>query len=418
MSKTRQLGLTEVIHRSLAVKASDVEPLVKYLEMDRQAVSFEKGKLQQTAEAIADRLRRMGSNDFATLVRGSGVEYAEVVLDVAEKLGAKEAGKGKTVEQNEAAILGKLFADALDKMSDAERRQLFSTMGIKERDVPLGSTGTILVQLLLKNFGGFATYRMSLIVANMVARALLGSGLSFATNIAITRTVGTLLGPVGWAASAAWLMVDLAGPAYRATVPAVVHVAMLRQMLTKRINIGVVGEGSTGKDSLVKAVFGVDTGNVNPVAGSTMDTKIYELGPTGAVHLVNYPGFNDTRSAVNQHVEDMLPYTDVFLMVVDINRGVSGLEVATLEKLKRIGRPILVCLNKADMPRPKDREPLMAAARARLHGVELIETAFDPDPRLGVDVPLNCGAVHKWVVKQVEDSGKETAHHIPRSEYP
>jgi uncharacterized protein YaaW (UPF0174 family)/GTPase SAR1 family protein len=358
----------------------------------------------------------MGSNDFATLVRGAGVEYAEVVLDVADKLGAKEASKGKTVEENEAAILGKLFADALDKMSDAERRQLFSTMGMKEKDIPFGSTGTILVQLLLKNFGGFATYRISLIVANMVARALLGSGLSFATNIAITRTVGVVLGPVGWVASAAWLLVDLAGPAYRVTVPAVVHVAMLRQMLMKRINIGVVGEGSTGKDSLVKAVFGVDTGNVNPVAGSTAGTKIYELGASGAVHLVNYPGFNDTRNHVNQHVEDMLPYTDVFLMVVDINRGVSGLEVTTLEKLKRTGRPILVCLNKADMPRPKDRELLMEAARERLQGVKLLETVFDPDPRLGIDVPLNCSVVHEWVVRQVALDGKETDH-IPKSEH-
>lgn len=417
MSMTQHLSLTEVIHRSLVVKHDDVEPLVKYLEMDRQAVSFEKGKLHETAEAIADRLRRMGSNDFATLVRGSGVEYAEVVLDVADKLGAKEAGKDKTIEDNEAAILRKLFADALDKMSDAERRQLFSTMGIKERDIPLGATGTILVQLLLKNFGGFATYRISLIVANMVARALLGSGLSFATNIAITRTVGTLLGPVGWAATAAWLVVDLAGPAYRATVPAVVHVAMLRQMLRRRINIGVVGEGSTGKDSLVKAVFGVDTGNVNPVAGSTVNTQIYKLDASGAVHLVNYPGFNDTRSSVNQHVEDMLPYTDVFLMVVDINRGGgSGQDMEILEKLKRIGRPILVCLNKADMPRPKDRAALVAAARTRFNGVELVETAFDPDPRLGVEAPLNCGAVYEWVVGKVKSDGKE-ADHIPRSKY-
>lgn len=416
MSKMRQFSLTEVIHRSLAVNSGDVEHLVKYLEMDRSTVSFEKGKRREAAEAIADRLRRMGSNDFATLVRGSGVEYAEIVLDVADKLGVKEAGKGKPVEENEAAILRKLFADALDTMSDAERRQLLSTMGIKEKDIPLGSTGTILVQLLLKNFGGFATYRISLIVANMVARTLLGSGLSFATNIAITRTVGVLLGPVGWAASAAWLLVDLAGPAYRATVPAVVHVAMLRQMLMKRINIGVVGEGSTGKDSLVKAVFGVDTGNVNPVAGSTADTMIYDLGPSGAVHLVNYPGFNDTSSAVNQHVEDMLPYTDVFLMVVDINRGISGLEVATLEKLKQIGRPILVCLNKADLPRPKDREALMEAARERLQGVPALETAFDPDPRLGIDAPLNCRAVHEWVVEKVALDEKETAH-IPKSEH-
>ncbi|PNQ95023.1 GTP-binding protein (plasmid) [Azospirillum argentinense] len=416
MGKAKHLNLTDVIHRALIVNPGDVEPLVNYLGMDRKTLSFEKGQLHKTAEALAKYLQEMGSNDIATFFRGGGVEYTEVVLDVAEKLGAKDARDDKTVEENEGIILRKLFADALDQMSVGERRQLFSSMGIRETEIPYGSAGTILVQLLLKNFGGFATYRISLIVANMVARTLLGSGLSFATNAALTRTIGTLLGPIGWAASAAWLVVDLAGPAYRKTVPAVVHVAMLRQMLMNRINIGVVGHGSTGKDSLVKAVFGVDTGNVHPVAGSTVDAKIYELGTSGAVHLVNYPGFNDASKDVDERVLDMLPYTDVFLMVVDLSRGVSGLDVSTLDSLKEFGRPILVCLNKADLPRPKDREALLQAARDRLQGVEMVETAFDPDPRLGVNAPMNCRAVYEWVLQRVSEDGKETSH-IPKSEH-
>jgi small GTP-binding protein len=212
------------------------------------------------------------------------------------------------------------------------------------------------------------------------------------------------------------LIVDLAGPAYRKTVPAVVHVAMLREMLTNRVNIGVVGDGSTGKDSLIRAVFGVDTGNVNPVAGSTKDAMIYELGNTGAVQLVNYPGFNDIRKDVNDHVNDMLRYTDVFIVVVDLARGVSGTEVDILEKIKAFNRPVLVCLNKSDLPRPKDKEALLEAAFDRLTGVEMVETAFDPDPRLGSPAPVNCRAVYEWVLRMVASEGKETSH-IPRSEY-
>lgn len=416
MTRHKSMTLTDVVHRSMVVNKKDVEPLIKYLDMKSDTVSFAKSKMRDSAAQIANYLREMGSNDIATFFRGDGVDYAEVVLDVAEKIGAKDAKKDKSVEENEAAILNKLFADALDKMTDEEKRQLFSSMGIKEGEIPYGAAGTIVMQLLMKQFGGFAIYRTSLILANMFSRALLGSGLSFATNAAITRTIGAFLGPIGWVASGAWLLVDLAGPAYRKTVPAVVHVAMLRQMLLNRVTIGVVGDGSSGKDSLIKAVFGLDTGNVSSVAGSTKDAKHYELGPTGAVHLVNYPGFNDYRPEVNDQTHDLLHYTDVFLMVVDIARGVSGTELEILKKLQAFHRPILVCLNKVDLPRPQDKEKLLAAARERLKGVDIIETSFDPDPRLGDGIPLNCNGVYKWVAMHVAAEGKETSH-IPKSEY-
>jgi small GTP-binding protein len=416
VSKQKGMSLTDVIYRSLVINEEDVEPLIKYLGMERKTLSFEKGQLWATAEAIGDHLRKMGGNDIATLFRGSGVEYAELVFDVAQKLKANEARKDKPVEENESIILRKLFADALDQMSTEEKRQLFSSMGITEAEIPFGSAGMLVVQILLKNFGGFATYRISLVVANMIARALLGSGLSFATNAALMRAVGFFIGPIGWIGSALWLLVDLAGPAYRKTVPAVVHIAMLRQLLINRVNIGVVGDGSTGKDALIRAVFGVDTGNVHPVAGSTRDAVIYDLGSTGAVQLVNYPGFNDVREDVNVHVRDMLRYTDVFIIVVDLARGVSGTDVEILKRIRAYDRPILVCLNKSDLPRPNDREALLNAARNRLSGVEMVETAFDPDPRLGSSAPVNCRVVYEWVLRMVANEGKETSH-IPKSEY-
>lgn len=79
-------------------------------------------------------------------------------------------------------------------------------------------------------------------------------------------------------------------------------------------------------------------------------------------------------------------------------------------------RPVLVCLNKADLPRPRDKEALLKAAYDRLAGVPMIETAFDPDPRLGSTEPVNCRAVYEWIVREIRKAGKETSH-IPKSEY-
>ena len=65
-------------------------------------------------------------------------------------------------------------------------------------------------------------------MTNAVARPILGKGLTLAANAALTRTMGLVAGPVGIALTAIWTAYDLAGPAYRVTVPAVLYVAMLR----------------------------------------------------------------------------------------------------------------------------------------------------------------------------------------------
>ena len=47
---------------------------------------------------------------------------------------------------------------------------------------------------------------------------------------------------------------------------AVLEVARLRQAVLHRVTIGVVGSPSSGKDAGIKALFGVDTGNISPIA--------------------------------------------------------------------------------------------------------------------------------------------------------
>ncbi|MDB1113650.1 50S ribosome-binding GTPase [Pseudomonas sp. B21-028] len=411
MATNKHLDLSEVLQRSLAYDPNDVLPLLEYLGMPKDKLRLSKDSTQQDAMEISHYLRKMGSNDIATLFRGGdGVPYAEVLCDVGHKLSTPGIDKTNSVEENEAFIIKKLFADALDKMSEDEKRQLFSTLGVTGKDIPYTSAGVILTQVLLKEFGGFAIYKGSLVLANMISRALLGSGLRFATNAAITRSIGMALGPIGWIASGAWLAVEIAGPAFRKTVPAVIHVAMLRQIVLKRITVGVVGEGSVGKDALFKAVFGIDTDNIHPVAGSTQQTEVYNWGNNDALRVVNFPGFNDTNMDVNSLTQDHLNHTDVFLMVVDLTRGISDVEVSRLRQLKTFGRPIAVCLNKVDLPRPADKPRLLEAARQRLEGVKIFETAFDPDPRLYQDGPLGAGDVRHWVLDRLREADKDVSH--------
>ncbi|MCV5126795.1 DUF3944 domain-containing protein, partial [Escherichia coli] len=58
---------------------------------------------------------------------------------------------------------------------------------------------------------------------------LLGRGLTVAGNAMLTRTMGAFAGPVGWVLSSLWLLIDLAGPAYRVTLPSCIFIAYMRQ---------------------------------------------------------------------------------------------------------------------------------------------------------------------------------------------
>lgn len=50
-------------------------------------------------------------------------------------------------------------------------------------------------------------------------------------KVALKKTLGILAGPIGWVITGALVSINLAGPAYRVTVPACIVVATLRKKL-------------------------------------------------------------------------------------------------------------------------------------------------------------------------------------------
>jgi uncharacterized protein YaaW (UPF0174 family) len=122
----------------------------------------------------------------------------------------------------------KILTDALEKMSPEELRELAEITGVKNTSGVTAETMVGVFQAVFR-MGGFKSYQLTLIVVNAVLRALIGRGLSFAGNVALTRTMALLTGPIGWVITGIWTAVDVAGAAYRVTIPAVIQVAALRQ---------------------------------------------------------------------------------------------------------------------------------------------------------------------------------------------
>lgn len=179
-------------------------------------------------QVIAAELQCFGANSFMTMFRGGkGVLYREILEDVCDKLKANYNKKSST-ETIEMNLLMKILKDSIEKMSPDELKALIDELHLNVRTIGPEAV-TLAIQLLLKQ-GGFMTYRIALIVANAVAKAILGSGLRLATNATLTRTLSVFIGPIGWILTGLWTAIDLAGPAYRVTVPATIQVAYLRRL--------------------------------------------------------------------------------------------------------------------------------------------------------------------------------------------
>lgn len=187
------------------------------------------GKIsRKDIEKISSEIRGFGGNTIINLFRGgAGVPYKEILCDVADHLNANY-NKNNDCSEIEISILLKILEQSIDKMTDAERNELFESLGGK-----IFGTGPILIASLQAaiNASGFAAYKLAAIVAQSTAKAILGRGLAFTTTAPLMRGISAFAGPIGWAITGIWTAFDLASPAYRVTVPCVIQIAYMRQQM-------------------------------------------------------------------------------------------------------------------------------------------------------------------------------------------
>ncbi|EGQ7642231.1 DUF3944 domain-containing protein [Vibrio cholerae] len=223
------------------IKSEDLEDLVYCITHDKDGETRFTEELTSSSvyklhhpdhnkywDSIAAEIQHFGGNSIANLFRGGrGVEYKEVLIDVCDKMKVNY-NKYSSVEQIESNLLMKILTDALQKMSAEELKELALSTGVKNTS---GVTAEAMVGIFQAVFraGGFKSYQLTVIIVNAVLKVLIGRGLSFAGGAMLTRTMAILTGPIGWVITGVWTAIDVAGPAYRVTIPAVIQIAALRQ---------------------------------------------------------------------------------------------------------------------------------------------------------------------------------------------
>ena len=181
----------------------------------------------------------------------------------------------------------------------------------------------------------------------------------------------------------------------------------VQSALQQTLVLAFLGSASSGKDAAIRALFGIDFGQIDAVPGSTVDVKVAAVDPERRLLVVNAPGFGDLRAEVQDRADRVLDSLDLAVYIVNCDGGASIDEKRDLDRIRALNRPTLVCLNKIDLIRPSQRENFVRSTLVQLGVPEdmAVVTAFDPLPQLS-DKPLGLDEVIAWIHRNLDDGGK------------
>ncbi|TNE89093.1 MAG: hypothetical protein EP330_11685 [Deltaproteobacteria bacterium] len=342
--------------------------------------------LDHLATNIGRTLRRKGSSGFANLFRGGqGPTYEAVLERLVRKAGMVP---GADAERMERALMEWVLRKSWEAMEDEERQVVWADL---ELVGPVPDDGTEALETARQSLGGRFAWNLA---------RLTGFGAASVAGFALP-----LLMPIAGCAT----LFYLSRPNDAEVLPAVLEVGRLRQQLRHRVTVGVVGSPSSGKDAAIGAIFGLDTGNVNPVAGSTKEVAILRLPEATSLWVVNTPGMGDIIESVTEEARQVLAFIDVFVYVVNAQGGVQAREQADYAMCQRSGRPVLAVVNKIDTLREDQRDSYLADARTKLDAPEedFLAAAFDPLPQLS-ETPIGVDEVRAWLTTHLDELGKDT----------
>ncbi len=123
---------------------------------------------------------------------------------------------------------------------------------------------------------------------------------------------------------------------------------------SERVHIGIFGKRNAGKSSIINAITGQNLAIVSDIKGTTTDPvlKSMELLPLGPVVVIDTPGLDDEGELGRLRIQkayQMLNKTDIAVLVVDSNVGMTTEDELILERIKAKEIPYLIVMNKSDL---------------------------------------------------------------------
>lgn len=127
--------------------------------------------------------------------------------------------------------------------------------------------------------------------------------------------------------------------------------------------VAIVGPVNSGKSTLFNSLKGRELSPVAAVPGTTRELQHEQWGP---FTLTDTPGFGEVDGIDRANIAlEGIRSADVILLVLDLVAGVRQADYALLQRLRAMGKPVVVVLNKMDLLE-KDRDAAIVDARHKL----------------------------------------------------
>jgi uncharacterized protein YaaW (UPF0174 family) len=126
----------------------------------------------------------------------------------------------------EYELLTTICEQTTSKLSDEELRRLADKAGIPHKSLNHQMLVTAILFAIRRNT--YLLTEMIYYVTSRIASMLLGRWIGMMGMSAVSRYLGMAAGPIGWTLLAGWTLSDIASPAYRVMIPAVIMVASMR----------------------------------------------------------------------------------------------------------------------------------------------------------------------------------------------
>jgi GTP-binding protein len=147
--------------------------------------------------------------------------------------------------------------------------------------------------------------------------------------------------------------------------------------------LAVVGRSNVGKSTLFNRLLGRRQAVVSLTPGTTRD-RLYGTTQWGAESLtvidtggMVFGAADRLSAAVQRHLQQALEEATVILFVCDAQEGLVPMDEAIMESLRRLSKPVVLAVNKADhrpsVPPEFFRLGLSAVAVSALHGLGIGE---------------------------------------------
>ncbi len=159
------------------------------------------------------------------------------------------------------------------------------------------------------------------------------------------------------------------------------------------IVVVIFGTGSSGKTSLIRALLNEIVGKVGAGMGSTRTSKVYRIklkGLTRGLQLIDTPGILESGNEGRiREKEARLVASRADLLIVVIDSDLRASEYEILVSLTKLGKRLLLVLNKCDLRGEDEINKLLTLLRVRCKGLinpkDIISTSASPQslPRPG-----------------------------------